>query len=164
MKTCKACGESKPLDGGFYRDKKAKDGRRSRCKKCVLAQQAEHRAHPDVKAHRAEYRAEHYRRNRDAVLAHRAEYYQANPHISWEHTYRQRARSYGFEPRVESFTRDELIARWGDACYLCGGEWDQLEHVTPVSRGGEHSLDNCRPVCEPCNRRAWAEYRRAETA
>lgn len=77
---------------------------------------------------------------------------------------RYRAARFGYTPLIESFTRDELIARHGDACYLCDGDWDQLEHVAPVSRGGEHSLENCRPVCEPCNRRAWVEYRRAESA
>ena len=158
MKTCKACGESKPLDGGFYRDKKAKDGRRSRCKKCVLAQQAEHRAHPDVKAHRAEYRAEHYRRNRDAILAHRAEYYQANPHISWEHTYRQRARAYGFDPRVSSFTRGELVEAHGDSCVHCGGPFESLDHYPqPISRGGAHSLTNCVPSCMNCQAYSWRE-------
>ena len=82
----------------------------------------------------------------------------------WESGYRKRSIRFGFEPVVESFTRESLIECHGDACYLCGGDWDQLEHVTPVSRGGEHSLSNCRPVCEPCNRRAWHEYRRAEIA
>lgn len=82
----------------------------------------------------------------------------------WEFDYRRRAEGFGFEPVVEHFTRDELTARWGDACYLCNGEWEELEHVTPVSRNGGHSLSNCRPVCGPCNRRAWIEYRRAEIA
>lgn len=142
----------------------------------------------------AERRAEYNSRNRDAVIersrayyaanresvlekariyraehrAERAEAYRAwaaeNPGYWWERRYIDRAASFGFEPVVESFTWDELISCWGDACYLCGGAWDQLEHVTPVSRGGEHSLSNCRPVCGPCNRRAWVEFRRAETA
>ena len=198
-KTCKACGESKPLDD-YYRAKSNSDGRQSRCKSCTKAHMRKlHAANPEARrarywenrarslesnaAWRAEHReyraeymaayrakpetaarvAEYYVSNREAILAQQAE----NPHIRWESGYRRRAKQYGHEhliPSMESFTRAELIAKWGDACYLCGGDWDQLEHVTPVSRGGEHSLENCRPACEPCNRRAWAEYRRAETA
>ena len=216
-KICTKCGETKPLDGGFYRDKSARDGRQARCKACAKAYHADWYAknRDEVLAHQAEYRqenrdtilarkAEYYAENRDAALAYRAEYYaknrdevlaqqakhrarpevkarmaeyyarpevkarkaeyrQAHPEIWWESQYRLRSQRFGFEPVVDHFTRAELIAKWGDACYLCGGEWDQLEHVTPVSRGGEHSLDNCRPACEPCNRRAWAEYRHAES-
>lgn len=33
-KTCRCCGETKPI-GNFYQDKKASDGRQSYCKKCM---------------------------------------------------------------------------------------------------------------------------------
>src|SRR5699024_10920349 len=99
VKTCKACGESKPLDE-FHRDKARRDGREPRCKTCRRAQASEYYARADVKAHKAEY----YSQNRDAVLAQKAEYYQRNPHFRWESCYRERARAYGFEPRVVSFT------------------------------------------------------------
>lgn len=175
-KTCTKCGETKPLDE-YYKDKGGKYGRRSNCKACAKAQEAEYNARPAVKARRSEWGAAYYAENRDTIRAQRAghrarpevkaryaEYRAEHRHIYWESAYRTRARAFGLEPVVESFTRDELTARWGDACYLCSGEWDELEHVTPVSRGGEHSLSNCRPVCEPCNHRAWAEYRRTESA
>ena len=181
-KTCTKCGESKPLDE-YHKQKSARDGRQARCKECAirgvaewytanrdraLEKMAEYRARPEVKARRAEYHAEHwaeyYGRNRDKRIAQSTEYHEANPHVRWVADYRIRAKRYGFAPVVETFTKDELIERHCDKCYLCGGDWDQLEHVKPVSRGGAHSLENCRPACEPCNRRAWAEYRRAETA
>ena len=179
MKTCTRCGEEKPLDE-YHRNKALRDGRQAYCKSCVkayraewrerpevqaqqaeykaeyysqnrdaiLARQAEHRARPEVQAHQAEYYAE----NRDAILARRAEYCQANPHVSWVNGYRRRAKKYGFEPVIEPFTKDDLIARWGDACWHCGGPFEQLDHyVTPVALGGHHTLENCRPSCAPCN-------------
>lgn len=235
MKTCTRCGETKPLDGGFHRNKNNRDGREARCKTCRRAQQSEYRARPEVRAHRAEYNArpevkarmaeynaEYYEANRDKILAHQvayrveyyarpevkarkaeynveyraqngdrlrewereyrarpevkaraaesraeynarpdvkarkaeywAEYKAVSPHVSWESRYRRRAKRYGFEPVVESFTKDELIARWGDACWHCGGPFEQLDHyVTPVALGGHHTLENCRPSCAPCN-------------
>ena len=181
MKTCTKCGEIKPLNE-YHKDKRRKDGKVPQCKVCVRSQLAVYRSRPEVKATRAkynvEYMAEYNARPeikarrvaysaRPEVKAHKAEYNAKNLHLGWEGKYRRRATKYGFGHLVssmQSFTSDELISRWGDACYLCGGVWDQLEHVTPVSRGGEHSLSNCRPVCGPCNRRAWVEFRRAETA
>lgn len=163
MKTCSKCGESKPLDGGFHRDKSKRDGRETRCKTCRLAQQAEHRAHPDVKARVAEYDAEYYAVNREALLERKAEHHAAHPHVSWVKGYQRRAKRYGFEPVVEPFTKDELIARWGDACWHCGGPFEQLDHaVVPVALGGHHTLENCRPSCAPCNR-AGTNVRRTNT-
>ena len=42
-------------------------------------------------------------------------------------------------------------------CTYCGtpndGKWTfSLDHHTPLSLGGTHSLDNLTPCCEPCNR------------
>ena len=182
MKTCSKCGEVRGLDE-YHKLKASKDGRQSRCKECAsrgaaewyaanrdraLEQMARYRARPEIKAHRAEYHAEHwaeyYEQNRDRRIAQSTEYHEANPHVRWIADYRARAKRYGFGPVVEAFTRDDLIAQWGDACFHCGGEWSELDHFpVPVSRGGSHTLENARPSCLPCNRRAWAEYRRAET-
>lgn len=180
MKTCSKCGETKPLDGGFHKKKGGKFGRAARCKSCVKAYQSEWYERPEVKAHRAEYKAEHYRRNRDAILAqqaehrarpevraHKAEYYaenrdailarmaeyhQANPHQQWVKGYLRRAKKYGHPAVIEPFTKDDLIARWGDACWHCGGPFEELDHaVIPVALGGHHTLENCRPSCTPCN-------------
>lgn len=202
-KTCTGCGETKPLDGGFHRDKGKKDGRSPHCKDCsrsrkadyyrenreqILAQQAIHRTKPEVKKQRAEYgasyyarpevrarnsayKADYYRENRDAVLARAAKYradncdsirayqadhYRTNPHLYWESRYRSKARRYGFEPVVISFTREELTSKWGHDCVHCGGPFESLDHYPePISRGGAHSLDNCRPSCNACQAHSW---------
>lgn len=200
MKICTACRETKPLDL-FYRHKRNKDGRQARCKTCVLAQQAEYLARPEVAAAKAEYRADYHSRpevkarreeryweKRDEILAKKAayrsrpevkaheaekfrewreanrehvtEYRKVNAHIYWEDRYIRRARKFGFEPTVESFTRQQLIERWGDACVHCGGPFDELDHaLVPVSHGGSHTLENCRPSCARCNRSQGATVR-----
>lgn len=166
MKACTKCGETKPLDE-YHREKRTRDGRVSHCKACVSAaraeyytanrerisaRKAEYSARADVKASKAEYNAEYYKDNREAIRAR----LQANPHVRWEADYRRRAIKYGFEPVVESFTRDELIERHGDRCFHCGGEWSETDHYpTPVSRGGHHTLETVVPSCVPCNRWSW---------
>lgn len=83
-------------------------------------------------------------------------------HQKWIARYRRRARAYGLTPVVRTFTRAELVERYGDACVDCGGAWTDVDHVTPVSMGGPHTLDNCEPVCSACNsRRYWHGARAA---
>lgn len=182
MKPCRTCNTEKPLDE-YHRNKRTKDGRVARCKTCSKAQKAEyyaanrdallaqkakyytenreriiaqvskHSSRPEVKAQIVERKAEYYQENRASIRAHAAEYYQAHPEARWEYGFRRRAEMYGFEPAIEPFTRDELIARWGDECFHCKGEWSELDHhPVPVAHGGEHTLENTKPSCVTCNR------------
>ncbi len=51
---------------------------------------------------------------------------------------------------------DDIIARDGLACYLCGknpAKKPSIEHVIPLSRGGSHTLANVRVACCGCNSR-----------
>ena len=185
MKTCTKCGETKPLDE-YHKQKSARDGRQARCKACVKAYaadwyarnrdevlayqasyyqanrdairvyKAEYHSRPEVKAHRTRYMAEYH--SRPEVKARTAEYRQTKPHIYWEHHYRERAMSYGYTPRVSSFTREELIKTHGPTCVHCGGPFESLDHFPqPISRGGAHSLENCRPSCMNCQQYSWRE-------
>lgn len=142
MKRCSGCGETKPVDQ-FNRNKQGRGGRRSRCKAC---QKAYSQVNAEAIAARKHAR---YAANAEAIAQQR----RANPHRRWEHTYRQRVRRYGFNPVVETFTRADLIARYGDRCWHCGGPFEQLDHwPIAVVAGGPHTLDNVRPSCTPCNR------------
>src|SRR5699024_4781863 len=116
------------------------------------ARKAEYNARTDVKARMAEYHAEYYEANRDKILSRMALKHSENPHVGWESTYKQRAKKFGFEPVIESFTKADLIAKYGNECFHCGGPFEQLDHaVVPVALGGHHTLENCRPSCAPCN-------------
>jgi len=64
---------------------------------------------------------------------------------------------------IEAVSPLRVFRRDGWACYLCGihtpealrGTYEpnapELEHVTPLSRGGEHSYANTRCACRACN-------------
>ena len=49
----------------------------------------------------------------------------------------------------------QLWRRWCDfdhCCAYCGASGDlQVEHVVPISKGGEHHLGNIVPACHRCN-------------
>lgn len=50
---------------------------------------------------------------------------------------------------------DQLWRRWvefGHRCAYCGVDGDlHMEHVVPISKGGEHHLGNIVPACQTCN-------------
>lgn len=165
-KSCTTCGETKPLDE-FHRDPRLTDGRRAVCKICRTADSAKYRAeNPEVRdAYNArnserirKQAADNYANNVEYYRAYRAEYYASNRNVYWETTYRTRARKFGFNPVVKSFTLADLIEKYGNNCHHCSGPFEELDHYPkPVGLGGDHSLDNCVPSCVPCNRNnAWA--------
>jgi 5-methylcytosine-specific restriction endonuclease McrA len=49
---------------------------------------------------------------------------------------------------------EQLSARidfYGNRCYLCGTQADEIDHVIPVARGGSNWPANLRPICKSCN-------------
>jgi 5-methylcytosine-specific restriction endonuclease McrA len=52
-------------------------------------------------------------------------------------------------------SRDQLWRRWVEfdhCCAYCGIDGDMhIEHVIPISKGGEHHLGNIVPACQRCN-------------
>lgn len=46
---------------------------------------------------------------------------------------------------------------WGRLCAYCGNSDGpfELEHITPLSRGGTNALDNLTVSCRPCNRKKY---------
>lgn len=182
-KRCPKCGDIKPAKE-FRLAIGNLDGLTSLCSGCMRIAGQKHRARnavrdlstiaaPGEKRCRAclairpisEFHVDRVNRDgRDAdcklcVSAEWRAYFAINPHRSWERNYRTRIAAFGFEPVVRSFTREALIASHGDRCYLCGGDFEEIDHVVEVHQGGEHSLENCRPACHPCNMRKSSRIR-----
>ncbi len=59
-------------------------------------------------------------------------------------------------------TRRGVFARDGWVCQYCGAPAENLDHVVPRSKGGEHSWENVVAACRRCNARK--ENRRPEDA
>lgn len=45
----------------------------------------------------------------------------------------------------------DVVAQNDNKCHYCGNEWDCMDHVIPVSRGGGTTKDNVVPACHLCN-------------
>jgi 5-methylcytosine-specific restriction endonuclease McrA len=137
MQRCPNCREVKPLSE-FHRDRARRLGRVSSCKRCSVAKSAAAYARRAV-ANRA-YN-ERYRRKNLGKFAQK------------EANRRARKRQYW----VENVDRDVLFERDGGICGICkrpvdSAEFD-IDHVIPISRGGEHSYSNTQVAHPLCNGR-----------
>lgn len=46
----------------------------------------------------------------------------------------------------------EQILRGGPPCVRCGAPATEVDHIVPLSRGGDpYELTNLQPMCKPCN-------------
>lgn len=57
-----------------------------------------------------------------------------------------------YQTRV-ALNRRTVFARDGHRCQYCGGTAENIDHVVPRSRGGEHAWDNVVAACRRCNTR-----------
>ena len=112
--------------------------------------------------HVATYNAQWRADNPEYGAQHRAD----SPHVYWEAQYRRRARAFGFDPVVRSFTRDEMLTYWnnGPFCIYCDAPFTEIEHLIPVGLGGIHAVENVAPSCVPCNRQNVNTVRRERRA
>lgn len=139
------------------------DHRQAYCEECVTsyrvanrqrdaAQQARHRA-SDPAAARVRERASRQRR-RPAEAARTAAWRLANPEKRRLYEHARRARKAA--STVVPFSMDDMLADWEEhdlyACAFCGGPFEDIDHLMPLSRGGEHSIANIVPSCFECNR------------
>lgn len=109
--------------------------------------------HPgySVKISRAWYLA-----NTERHRANAARWIEQNPERAVENRRGRKARHRAnmLAALVIPFTPDQLAARvayYGGRCWICGGPFEHLDHVKPLSKGGPHILANLRPACARCN-------------
>jgi len=62
-----------------------------------------------------------------------------------------------YQARV-ALNRRAVFARDNNRCQYCGAQAENIDHVIPRSRGGEHTWDNVVAACRPCNSRKQDRY------
>jgi 5-methylcytosine-specific restriction endonuclease McrA len=110
-----------------------------------------------TKQHKREYDAQYRAKNPGAAIQRAREWRKANPEKRKliVHSYDARRR----KQKQGGCTTAALVA-WVNAqkkvCYWCGvkcGESFHIDHYVPLSKGGEHALENLVISCAPCNLR-----------
>ncbi len=164
-RTCTKCMKRLPVTS-FHRDKAATDGIRATCKECRgkkvavwyeenvearrLFSKNRRKKNGDIEREKDNKR---YARDREKRIA-----------LATEHSHRRKARK--LNTVVEKgISIISLKKRHGTSCYYCKKEMDftkgvgrkfnsdmaTIEHLTPLSRGGEHTFENTVLACRFCN-------------
>ena len=127
-----------------------------------------HREHPEfarnscrnwTQRHREEARARcsrFYINNPEKRKAKVEKWRRNNPEQYLALTAAHRARKRGAEGRYNAMDVKRIYAQQGGTCHYCakplGGKY-QVDHKTPLSRGGSNWPDNLCCACGPCNAR-----------
>ena len=164
-RTCSECEKRLPIND-FHKDKNATDGFRSKCKTCRLIKVKEwydenpklrrenqkNRYHSDVELSRANDALRYVRDREKRIL------------LATEHSHRRRGRK--VQTVVEKgISKKSLKKKFGTKCYYCEKEMDfnvaegrkfnrdmaTIEHLIPLSKGGEHTFENTVLACRFCN-------------
>lgn len=115
----------------------------------------------------SEQRKKYYNNNRDKEIKSGKEWaknnpdkikkYSKNTYIKNPNRFKLNAnkrRAHKKNALTQKFSKDQLDQRmsvFGNKCIYCGGPFQQIDHLIPISKGGPHCLSNFRPSCRSCN-------------
>lgn len=161
VKVCGKCWAVKAY-GQFGKHASRPDGRQSYCTACANATNAAwYAANADrvreatdawraANADRAREATDAWRAaNADRVRERNAAWQRNNPEKVAARNARRRARKAAV--RHEPYDRAALFARWDHTCCYCDAPATDVEHITPISKGGADALPNLTVACTPCN-------------
>ena len=174
LKTCSKCKLEKPLNE-FSKHKGKPDGHRYACKNCekipaakwrrtnseyqkayyqnrreeTLARQKLYRT-ANLQAMRSRARISQAK-NKEARAAYVSEWVKANPEKN--RAKRSRRRALELSAKTYLVTSQDIGKLYHQNCIYCGSiKKIEIDHVIPLSRGGNHSIGNLVPACQYCNR------------
>lgn len=102
----------------------------------------------------------YYLANREQKLEYQRKYSSENPEVAEAARLRYETRK--LRAWKEDVFKDVLLERDGWTCHICKGEipkgldryhplFPHIEHIVPLSKGGEHSYENTAPAHASCN-------------
>ena len=166
MKRCPTCGNDKPLDA-FQTDRSRKDGLCVYCRECSNARsRAWNAANPEQRRATGKVSSRaYYERNRDTMREQSRAHYANN--LEWYRNRQRNKRAALRRVASERFSESDVLTMWGTDCHICGeainldaprrigaNGWERslhLDHVIPISAGGENVLANVKPAHGICN-------------
>lgn len=147
VKTCTKCKENKSIDL-FGKNTASKDGHHHRCKECCNKHAIEYRLkNPEkFKESKRKYRENHP----EKIKKYQKEYCSSNPEKYKNYSYKRRSTK--LANGVFKVTDKELKKLYTSNCFYCdSNDYIQIDHVVPISRGGQHSIGNLVAACRKCN-------------
>ncbi len=99
-----------------------------------------------------QYQRLYYNRNKEARMANSRRWLRQHPEMQKNYNARTRGLSYRPTMLLPQEEITQLLDYYGRQCAYCGGEFQELDHLQPLVRGGAHQIENLAPSCRPCNR------------
>jgi len=159
-RVCNSCKKEMLLEA-FPKNKKCTSGCERKCKRCTY--RARDSKRPKMREQQMEWyqnnkdrilemRKEYYKENRERIKTYSRQYHKDNPEVARAAFHRRRA-------HIQNNGRNNLTStqiKWMfdsfPYCIYCGIEEGlTIDHIIPISKGGENTLDNIVPACLPCN-------------
>ena len=105
---------------------------------------------------RKAYDKARYKRYKEKYNINSKNWAKENPHKSHASTHQTTLKKRYPEIWERSNIETKDLAEWlkqhrGDPCPYCGEEAFHIDHMTPLSKGGEHTWDNIELICKTCN-------------
>lgn len=150
MKVCSTCKREQSLDQ-YSVCSKVKSGLNARCKDCEkLRHKKDYKANKNYNIKWArQYRQDNYERRLEIERESRQknkEKYRPSKNA------RQRVRNKILTGNQYLILNKELRKIYSSPCFKCGSTENQsLDHIIPISRGGNHSVGNIMTLCFSCN-------------
>ncbi|MBA7705961.1 hypothetical protein ES703_114803 [subsurface metagenome] len=155
LKRCTRCDNFKPLSE-FYKCLSKKTGYNSHCKKCKAKYMREYR-----RTHRKELNKknrEWIHSHRDKVKEYRRKYDQlpASEKARIKANHKRKAAMMSCEVNDLTSIQVRILLAESVYCGICGKFFNQkrkktLDHIIPISKGGNHTSVNMQVVCRTCN-------------
>ena len=149
----------------FYKKKDGKWGLSKICKKCEKKYKEEHKEeikeckkqwYEKHREERSNYKKQWYEDNKKEVSEYNKQYYKENPHISFNNTQKRRLRE---ENQGEGITKEQWLEMMEFFDWKCAysGEYigrkenRSIDHIIPLSLGGENEIWNLVPMLRNLN-------------
>lgn len=87
----------------------------------------------------------------ERIRAYHRDWRAKNPFSKLAWDCRKRARMFGARGLATAEQIRARFALFGDRCWMCGSEWEQIDHVIPLGLRGTNWPANLRPICKSCN-------------
>ena len=169
-KICTKCKIEKPLSE-FYKNKATLDGLQYMCKICVLEYHQSHKKekakyyreyHENNKEELNAYALEYNKTHKEEIAEYQKAYFKTDKGKSARSKAAHKRRAIKLGATVEDFNPSDIFKRDGYICQLCKKKtrpgykrthplYPHLDHIQPLSLGGEHSRRNTQTLCAHCN-------------